>query len=134
MSDFLARVAINAVAIIVVLKVMPEIQFDDGGDWWKLLLVAGVFAVINSVIRPIVKLISLPLNVVTLGLAGLVVNMLMFLLLALVVDGMVDVSFTIAGWPVESFSLDTIIYGFLAALLISIVSAALGMARRIIPG
>jgi putative membrane protein len=134
MRDFLVRVAINAVAIIVVLKLVPRVRFDDGGEWWKLLLVAAALAVINALLRPITRIVALPLNLLTLGLAGLLINAGLLLLLALVVDRALGMSFTIAGWPDGPFRVETLVYGVLAALVISIVSAVLGLTRRLVPG
>lgn len=133
MLDFLARLAINAIALLVAVMLVPRIRFDFGDEWWQLLLVAAIFGLINTYIRPIVSLLSLPLNLFALGLVGLLVNTAMLLLLAFV-SGWLALGFTIAGWPPGRFDLDVVIYAALAALVISLVSTALGLVRRLVPG
>ena len=55
--------------------------------WWVTVIVAVVLGLINAVVRPVVKLLSLPLTLLTLGLFALVVNGLMVMLCAYFVDG-----------------------------------------------
>ena len=131
MADFAVRVLINALALIAAVWFVPHIKAPT--ELWALLVIAAIFGLINSYLKPIVKLLSLPLNVMTLGLVGLIVNTLMLLLLALI-SGWLDLGFSIAGWPGGPFTLDVFIYAFVAAIVISIVSTILSLVRRIIPG
>ena len=133
MLDFLARLGINAVALIVAVNVVPKIRFEYAEQWWKLVVVAAIFAVINTYIRPTVAALSLPLTLFFLGMVGLIVNTVMLLLLALVSTNL-DLRFTIVGWPVNEFKVETAIYAFVAAIIIAAVSTALGLARKIVPG
>lgn len=133
MLDFLVRLAINSVALMAAVMLVPRIRFDLGDDWWRLLVVAAIFGLINTYIRPIVSLLSLPLNLFALGLVGLLVNTAMLLLLAFV-SGWLALGFSIAGWPPGAFDLDVVIYAALAALVISLVATALGLVRRLVPG
>lgn len=133
MIDFLARLAINAVALIVAVMLVPRVRFDYGDDWWRLIAVAAIFGVINSYIRPIVSALSLPLNLVALGLVGLAINTAMLLLLALV-SGQLELGFFLAGWPPGELRLEVLLTAFIAAIVISLVSTALGLTRRLVPG
>ena len=133
MIDFLIRLAINAAALMVAVMLVPRIRFDFGDDWWRLLVVAAIFGLINTYIRPIVSLLSLPLNLFALGLVGLLVNTVMLLLLAFV-SGWLALGFQIAGWPPGQLDVDVVIYAALAALVISLVATALGLVRRLVPG
>jgi putative membrane protein len=133
MLDFLVRLAINAIALVVAVMLVPRIRFEYGDDWWKLLAVAAIFGLINTYIRPIVSLLSLPLNLFAMGLVGLLVNTAMLLLLAFV-SGWLALGFQIAGWPPGQFDADVVIYAALAALVISLVATALGLVRRLVPG
>ncbi len=132
MIDFLARLAINAAALMVAVTFVPRIRFDFGEEWWRLLVVAAIFGLINTYIRPIVSLLSLPLNLFALGLVGLLVNTAMLLLLAFV-SGWLALGFQIASWPPGQFDADVVIYAALAALVISLVATALGLVRRLVP-
>ncbi len=107
------RTIINAIALWVTALVVPSIVL--AGGIIKLLIVAIIFGLVNALIRPIVKLLTLPINVVTLGLFTLVINALMLIL----------TSWLSAGLAIEG----GIVTGFLTALvgsiMISIVSTVL---------
>ncbi|MGR7000323.1 phage holin family protein [Yinghuangia aomiensis] len=91
------------------------------GDSWgnkagTVLIVAAIFGVINVLIKPLVKLFSLPLFILTLGLITFVINALMLWLTSWV-SGKLDLSFHVDGfWP-----------ALLGALCVSLVSWALNL-------
>src|SRR3954452_3361875 len=120
MFEFGVRVLVNAIALIAAVRLVPNVDFR--GDWWQLLIVAAIFGVINAYIRPIVKLLSLPLKLVTFGLIGLVINTGL-VLLAAAVSGRLDLGFSLAGWPPVRIGVDTIIAAFLTSIVISVISA-----------
>ena len=68
----LARVVILAVIIGLVAKLVPGIH-THGSGWW-LLWISVIFSIVNAILGPVFKLLSLPLIVLTLGLFLLVVN------------------------------------------------------------
>ncbi|MFR9753762.1 phage holin family protein [Nocardia sp. 004] len=85
--QLLIRLIINAVAIWLAAVWVDKIDIitPDEGNGAKivvLLAVAAVFTAVNALVKPIVKLLSLPLVIVTLGLFLLVVNALMLWLTA----------------------------------------------------
>ncbi len=125
--DILVKIAINAVALLAAVELVPGISFDFGPDWWKLLLVALILGVINTYLRPIVKLLALPINLLTMGLVGLVINTAMVLLLAVASDQL-RLGFTIHGWPVQAFSIEVVWAAFLASIVISVVALVLSVA------
>lgn len=127
MIDFAIRLIINAIALWVAIEIVPGLTFTFGPDWWKLLLVALIFGLINSYLKPILKLLSLPISLLTMGLVGFVINTALFLLLALA-STQLKVDFLIHGWPKEPFTVDVIVAAFLGSIVVSIVSAALGLA------
>lgn len=122
MLDLILRVVINTLAFVVAVNVVPEISAPD--DIVKLLAIGFILGVINTYIRPIVKLLAFPITLLTLGLIGLVVNAAMLLLTAFVSDQL-TLGFRIAGWPGGDFDADVLVYAILAALVISIVSTIL---------
>ena len=129
MTEFVVRLIINALALVAAVRLVPDVVF--GGEWWQLGAVALIFGLINTYIRPIVKLLSLPLNLVAFGLVGFAINTGLLLLLAFASDQL-DLGFRIAGWPPE-FGLDVLVAAFLASLVISIVSTILGLIRLVVP-
>jgi putative membrane protein len=128
--ELIIRILINAAALFVAVKVVPQIDFKYGNDWWKLLLVAVIFALVNSYIKPIVKALSFPISMLTLGLVAFVINAVMLLLVALASDAL-KLGFTIGGFP-PKLGADAIIGALLAAIVISVVStlATLALSPR----
>ena len=126
MVELLVRVLINAAALFVAVQVVPQIKFNFGNDWWKLLVVALIFALVNSYIKPIVKALSLPISLMTLGLIGFVINALMLLLVALA-SGQLKLGFKIGTFPPD-INADALIGALLGALVISIVSTLASIA------
>ncbi len=72
MKGFAIGVAATAIALVLLAFVLPSV--DYGGDIVGLILLAIVFGVVNGLIKPIVKLFSLPITVMTLGLFSIVIN------------------------------------------------------------
>lgn len=136
MIDLLVRVLINAAALFVAVRFVPNVSFPlrTTEDWLKLLAVALIFGLINSYLKPIVKLLSLPISLFTMGLVGLVINVALLLLLALI-GNQLGLPFELAGWPEGAFTLDVVVAALLASLVISIVSTVLSIAlsgRRVL--
>lgn len=133
MIDFIARTAITAVALWAAVQFVPQIDFRFGNDWWKLAAVAIVFGLINSLIKPVVKLAALPVRLMTMGLVTFLINAAMLLLLAYISDQL-KLNFTIGGFPPELDS-DAIVGAILGSIVISVVSTVLGildLGRRIV--
>lgn len=81
-----------------------------------LLVVAIVFGLVNALIRPIKKLLSLPLTVATLGLFTLVINTAMLLLTAWLTGDYLGI---------QGGLFEMLLYAFLASIMISIISTVL---------
>lgn len=77
--------ACNVAALFVAAALVDGISYDD--DWWALVLAALVFTLVNAVVRPVLVALSLPLIVLTLGIALFFVNLLMLVLTGALVDG-----------------------------------------------
>lgn len=130
MVELLVRILINAIALIVAVKVVPQITFKFGNDWWKILAVALIFALVNSYIKPIVKALSFPISMLTLGLVAFVINAAMLLLVALISDQL-KFGLKIGGFP-PNLNADALIGALIGAIVISIVStlASIAMTPR----
>ncbi|HEU0081122.1 MAG TPA: phage holin family protein [Candidatus Paceibacterota bacterium] len=98
------RVLIMAAAIMALPYVISGISV---AGWYPALVAAAVFGLLNLVIKPVIKLITLPINILTLGLFGLVVNGALLWFVASFVDGFAIASFGAA---------------FLGALVLSLVN------------
>jgi putative membrane protein len=133
--DLLVKVLINAVGVVVAVLLIPQIDFpaaDDllslEGNWWHVLVVALILALINAYLKPILKVLSFPITLISLGLFALVLNALLLLLVAFLADA-VDINFAIGGFP-PNFSADSFLGAFLGSIVISIVSIVLSMLDR----
>ena len=108
------RVLINAVALWLTAQILPA--FDLTGNVLGILIVAIIFGLVNAFIRPIVKLLSLPITVLTLGLFTLVINTAMLMLTAWIAGGYLSI---------EGNFLQQLLWAFLGSIIISIISAIL---------
>ncbi|HSO28313.1 MAG TPA: phage holin family protein [Candidatus Sulfomarinibacteraceae bacterium] len=125
MIDLLVKVLINAVGVFAAIQVIPQIEFAFGDDWWKLLAVALILALVNSYVKPILKALSFPITLLSLGLFSFILNALLLLLVALVSDQL-GLGFSIGGFPPD-LTADAFVGALLGAIVISIVSTLLGM-------
>ena len=92
---FLLRLLINAGALWIAIQLIDGIEHR--GSWWSLLFVALVFGVLNSSIRPLLKLLSLPIIILTLGLFIFVINAVMLLITSWV-SGLLNLGFHVDGF------------------------------------
>ena len=71
------RLVISSLAVLITALTLDGVTVEP---WWWAVIIAIVLGFINAFIRPLVKLLSLPINLLTLGLFTLVINALMVLL------------------------------------------------------
>ena len=113
MSQAFIKWVMNTIAIILAVKFVPGIVYS--GEWWGILIVGMIFGLVNTVIRPLVKLFTIPLLILTLGLFTFIINAMML---------------SLTSWLSESLQLGFRVEGFKpafwGALVISIVSLVLG--------
>jgi putative membrane protein len=83
---FLIQLVISTLAVLISSYILPGVSID-GNSFLTALIVAAVLAFLNAVIKPIMIILTIPITVVTLGLFLLVINALMILLAARIVDG-----------------------------------------------
>ena len=83
-TNRLVQILINAGALYVADFLIGGITFK--GEWWKFLLVALAFSLLNTYIRPILRILTLPISVLTLGIFLLVINAAMLLLTSAISD------------------------------------------------
>ena len=71
MNRFIIRWAINGVALYAAIQLVPGIQAQDTG-WGAILGLALIFGLVNALISPILKFLTCPLIILTLGLLNVV--------------------------------------------------------------
>ncbi len=82
--SLLLRLILNAIGVILVSYIVPGVSVNG---FFTALVTAFVIGLINAVIRPVLLILSLPINILTLGLFTLVINALMFWLASALVPG-----------------------------------------------
>jgi putative membrane protein len=106
MRSVLIRLAVNGAALWVAAGAVRGIDLNKGPNAGNgtlsqrvtvIIVVAAIFAVVNTLVKPVVKLFSLPLYILTLGLIIFVINALMLLLTSAICDKL-NVPFHVAGF------------------------------------
>jgi putative membrane protein len=113
MKNLIIRLLANAVAVAIAAWLVGGITLQGattGRRVLTLLIVAAIFGIVNAIVKPVVKLVSLPLLILTLGLLTFVINAAMLALTSWI-TGKLDVQFHVDGfWS-----------ALLGALIISVV-------------
>jgi putative membrane protein len=78
MTKFLVRWGINAVALYAAVWIVPGIEFR--GDWMGVLWLALISGLLNALVRPLLKFLTCPLIILTLGLFTIIINTALLLL------------------------------------------------------
>jgi putative membrane protein len=113
MNRFIIRWAINAVALYAAVAIVPGIHLQSS-NWLSFIWLALIFGVINALLSPLLKLLTCPLILLTLGLFTLLLNTFLFYL-----AGYIGTAFGVG------FTLDGFIPAFLGSIVVSIVSVVL---------
>ena len=122
---FLIRVLVNAVALWITTRIVTEVSFGPDDDLAGIIQVAIVFGLVNAFIRPVLKLLTFPLSLLTFGLFGLLVNGLLLLIVAALSNAF-GVTFSVGGYPPD-LSLGAVWWAIVGSVVLSIVSTLLSM-------
>jgi putative membrane protein len=119
--DRIVQLVINAGALYVAVLLVPNLDFAFEPDdaWIKFLIVAFIFGLVNTFVRPVLRILTFPITMMTLGLFLIVINALMLLLTDAISD---------------ELSLGLTVGDFLAALLGAIVIALVGFVLSLLIG
>ena len=118
MNRFLIRWGINAVALYIAIAVVPGIQ-SQGTNWLSIVWLALIFGVVNAFLGPVLKILTCPLILLTLGVFTLLVNTFLFYL-----SGYIGTRFGVG------FTVDGFWSAFLGSLVVSVVSIVLSLFFR----
>jgi putative membrane protein len=114
MTKFILRWVINAIALFLAVYLVPGVNLQGG--WTSLIWLALIFGLINAFLRPLLKLLTCPLIVLTLGLFTLLINTFLFWLTSQVGQA-VGINLTIVSfWA-----------AFLGGLVVSVVSVIMSL-------
>ena len=110
MANILFTIILGAIAVFVSAKILPGIRING---WETALVVAIVLAFVNAFIRPVLLLLTLPINILTLGLFTLVIMGGLVMLVSAIVPGFHVDSF---GWALAFALVRAIINNFLMSM------------------
>ena len=109
-KTFLGKLLIYAAALYVAVAFVPGIH-PQSASWISFIGLGLIFGILNSLVRPILKFLTCPLIILTLGLFTLVINTFMFWLVG-VVGTNFHIGFTVDGfWP-----------AFLGGLVVTVIN------------
>ena len=126
MRSFIVSAIVAAIAIAIAAIILPQIDYGDSPG--TLAVVAIIFGLVNGLVKPIVRLLALPLRMATLGLISFVINAALLLLVAWLSTNL-GFTFTIDTFPPD-WSAGTLVYAIIAAVIISVVTTAAGLVIR----
>jgi len=106
--NILIRLLLSALAVFICATVLPGAHVDG---FLIALVVAGVLAILNVLVKPFLVILTIPITIVTLGIFLLVINTILILL--------VD-------WLVPGFTVDGFWWALIFSILLSIVNAVFG--------
>ena len=113
MTKFFMRLFINVVALYAAVAVVPGIH-PQSSNWLSFLWLALIFGLLNALLRPLLKLLTCPLIILTLGLFTLLIHTFLFWM-AGNIGSSFHVGFTVDGfWP-----------AFLGGVIVSVISIIL---------
>lgn len=108
--NLIFRWAILSFSIFLVERILPGIEAKDKG-WYVYVIMALIMAFLNVFLKPILKILSCPLLILTLGLFSLIINAIIFYFTAYIANRFFDLSFY-----VRSFW-DALIAAFLVSFI-----------------
>ena len=105
MTKLLIKLLLTGLAVMITAHLLPGVHVED---YWIALIVAGVLALLNVTIKPLLVLLTIPISVLTLGLFLLVVNVIIIF---------------IAEWLVGGFEVDNFWWALLFSLILSLINS-----------
>ena len=126
----LVRIVVLGAAVWAAVRLAPGFRFPSAeeipaGGWVQLAAVAVIFGMLNAYLKPVLKALSWPVELVTLGLLTWVINAALLLLLAWVADAF-SLGLRLGAFP-PHFGVPAIVAALAGSLVISVVSLVLSM-------
>ena len=113
----IVNIVVASAAAWLTVWVVPGLDYS--GEWWRWLIFGVVIGIINAVIKPAAKLLTIPIRLLTLGLFTLVVNI-----------GLMSAAIWIASDTGTGLTADSVWSILLGGLVLTVVSSLLGIGDR----
>ena len=127
MKHFIIGAVAAAIAFYGLTRFLPDL-FTFTGETQGLIVLGVIFGAVNGLIGPVVKILSLPLSVLTMGLAGILVNAGLLILVALIANS-TGFPLSIGGFPPD-VTADTLVAAVIGSTVIGVVT---GVVNAVVP-
>ena len=127
MKHFIIGAVAAAIAFYGLTRFLPDL-FTFTGETQGLIVLGVIFGAVNGLIGPVVKILSLPLSVMTMGLAGILVNAGLLILVALIANS-TGFPLSIGGFPPD-VTADTLVAAVIGSTVIGVVT---GVVNAVVP-
>jgi putative membrane protein len=128
LRGFIVGTIVTAIAFFVLTKFLPQFV-SYKGDLAGLVVISVIFGVVNGLIGPIVRLLALPLRMMTLGLIGVLINAGLLILTAAISSAM-HFDLIVGKFPPDLLSATTLVAAVVGAVVLSLVSTVI---RLVVP-
>ena len=127
MRGFVVGTVITAIAFYILTRFLSQfVKYD--GELVGLLVIAVIFGIVNGLIGPIAKMLTLPISIMSMGLVGFLVNAGLLLVTALVADA-AGFHLSVGGFPPD-LTANTIVAAVVGSVVLSVVGT---VARLVVP-
>jgi putative membrane protein len=129
MKSLLRALLLNIAVIFFAALILPGLSYSN--NFQILILTAAALGLVNMIVRPIVKLVTLPINLLTLGIFSWAINVLMLYLVTRLIPGFSISAFHFDGLVYQGLTLQPMEVGLfssyiLSSFLISLLTSVLG--------
>jgi putative membrane protein len=108
MNNFLIRLILSSIAVLICAYILPGAEVDG---FISAIVVAGVLAILNVLVKPVLVILTIPITIITLGLFLLVINTVLVML---------------ASWLVPGFTVDGFWWALLFSVILSLINSVFG--------
>lgn len=126
----LTRIIIGGVALVAAALIVPGIELAWSEDPTRtaivLVVLAVLFGVINAYLRPILRVVSLPVNLLSMGLASFALNAALLLLLAWLVGTIWEPVLHVGGFPPD-IDMEAITAAVAGSIVVSVVTTIMSI-------
>lgn len=102
MKDFLMKLIVNTLALLLVVRIVSGVHVNS---FYTAILAVGILSIINAALRPIIILLTLPINIFSLGFFTFFINGFIFYAVSQIIEGFRVDNFSSAFWGAIFFSL-----------------------------
>jgi putative membrane protein len=131
LRGFVVGTIVTAIAFYVLTKTLPEYTGFDlvtyEGDLVGIVVLAVIFGVVNALVGRIVRLLAMPISLMTMGLVGFVINAGLLLLTAVIANS-TGFDLTVGDFPPDLLTADTLVAAVVGAVILSAVSTVVRLA------